>query len=128
MRRCPSRISRRDLMSSAMVLLGVPPAHAYSFAAHTTVAKPATLPEPVKTRWSAAAVQKLRGRQEEAYTRLGEQLGMKTDPITVYRYLTTDRMPASKISPEEFEKTFGTRGNYEEVYKEYLSKYGHVQL
>src|SRR5262245_57402024 len=125
-----TRITRRELMSAALVTLGAPLV-LHGRDTHATSRTP--VPPPTDPRWTAEAVTELRKRQEVAYAKLGKRLGIDGDAMNVYRSLTTGRMTAEWISPEKYRKTFGTSkrdaaGRAPEAQiAEYWAKYGNVQ-
>ena len=129
-----SKIARRDLLSVAVLLLGIPPARVSGFVRQRANTPPRPAPKPASARWTAEAAGRLRNRQELAYAQLGKRMGISGDPMAVYRELTKGRMPAEWISPEKFWTTFGStlkredgRGIPEAQIADYLAKYGNVQ-
>ena len=130
-----SKITRRELLSAAGMMLGMSPAHIYGFASqHADTPQPAPVPATAKVRWTAEAANTLRNQQERAYIDLGKRMGIGSDPMTVYRAFTRERMPAERIKPDRYWETFGSiikredaRGIPEAQIAEYLARYGDVQ-
>ena len=128
------KITRRELLSAAIAIPGLSLARRHSYASQSGTACSSQPLPPADPRWTAEAVAKLRNQQELAYVTLGRRMGIGGDPMTVYRALTKDRMPAEWISPEKFWQTFGTtlprdkaQGVPDARIAEYLAKYGNVQ-
>jgi hypothetical protein len=122
------RITRRELLSAAIVIPGLPPVRRISFRGQPTPQQPSPPPG-----WSAEAVAKLRNQQELRLIALGKRLGLGSDPMTVYRALTKGRMPAEWISPAKFWKTVGSQIDREKAHgvpdaaiADNLAKYGTV--
>jgi hypothetical protein len=130
-----SKIGRREVMSAAIMMLGMSPVRTFASDSERANARPSgSASAPAKVRWTAEAVRELRNRQELAYANLGKRLGIGSDPLSVYRSLTKERMPEEWISPEKFWRTVGStlkrdsaRGVPEAQITEYLAKYGNVQ-
>ena len=103
-----SKISRRELMSSIAVMLGMSAIRAFGFDGQRVSPRPPA-PATANVRWTAEAVRRLRARQELAYADLGKRMGIGSDPTSVYRALTKGQMPAEWISPESFGKHLARR-------------------
>ena len=104
-----SKIGRREVISAAVMMLGMSPVLTFAFDSQRANASPSgSRLRPSQTRWTAEAVRRLRNYQELAYANLGKRLGIGSDPMTVYRTLTKGRMPPEWVSPEKFWETFGS--------------------